>query len=61
LRYGNKPLDLAKDKPTIELKSVEELVPTLEHVHKAVADGELDAILTNAKKDRAKQLVRKSA
>jgi hypothetical protein len=26
LRYGNKPLDLAKGKPTIELKNVDELV-----------------------------------
>jgi hypothetical protein len=25
LRYGNKPLDLAKDKPTIELKNVDDV------------------------------------
>jgi hypothetical protein len=61
LRYGNKPLDLAKGKATIELKSVDELVPTLEQIHKAVADGELDAVLMSAKKDRAKRFVRKSA
>ncbi len=61
LRYGNKPLDLAKGKPTIELKSVEEIIPTLEQIHKAVADGELDAVLIAAKKDRAKSFVRTSA
>ena len=61
LRYGNKALDLAKDKPTIELKNVHELVPTLEQIHKAVADGELDTVLMAAKKDRAKRFVRTSA
>ncbi|MBT5526457.1 MAG: hypothetical protein HOK21_20410 [Rhodospirillaceae bacterium] len=61
LRYGNRPLDLAKDKPTIELKSVDDLVATFEQIHKAVADGELDTVLMAAKKDRAKRLVRKSA
>ena len=61
LRYGNKPLDLAKGKPTIELKNVDDLVPTLEQIHKAVADGELDAVLIAAKKDRAKRFVRTSA
>ena len=61
LRYGNKPLDLAKDKATIELKSVDDLVPTFEQIYKAVAAGELDAALVAAKKDRAKRFVRKSA
>ena len=61
LRYGNKPLDLAKDKPTIELKNVDDLIPTLQQIHKAVADGELDAVLMAAKKDRAKRFVRTSA
>lgn len=61
LRYGNKPLDLAKDKLTIELKNMADLVTTLEQIHKAVADGELDAILMVAKKDRAKRFVRTSA
>ena len=61
LRYGNKSLDIAKGKPTIELKSVDDLVPTLEQIHKAVADGELDAVLIAAKKDRAKRFVRTSA
>ncbi len=61
LRYGNKPLDLAKDKPTIELKNVGDLIPTLEQIHKAVADGELDAVLMAAKKERAKRFVRTSA
>ena len=60
LRYGNKPLDLAKDKPTIELKNVDELVPTLEQIHKAVADGEIDTVLIAAKKDRAKGFKRTS-
>ncbi len=61
LRYGNKPLDLTKGKATIELKSVDELVPTFEQIYKAVANGELDAVLMAAKKDRAKRFVRKSA
>ena len=61
LRYGNKPLDLAKGKPTIELKNVDDLVPTLEQIHKAVADGEIDTILISAKKERAKGFVRNSA
>ena len=53
LRYGNKPLDLAKDKATIELKSVDELVPTFEQIYKAVADGELDKVLMAAKEERS--------
>jgi len=61
LRYGNKPLDLAKDKLTIELKNMADLVTTLEQIHKAVADGELDTILMVAKKDRAKRFVSTSA
>ena len=60
LSYGNKPFDLAKGKATIELKSVDDLVPTFEQINKAVANGELDAVLMAAKKDRAKRFVRKS-
>ena len=60
LRYGNKPLDLAKGKATIELKSVDELVPTFEKIHKAVADGELDAVLMAAKKERGSRFKRRS-
>jgi len=52
---------LAKDKLTIELKNMADLVTTLEQIHKAVADGELDAILMVAKKDRAKRFMRTSA
>ncbi|MBT4584728.1 MAG: hypothetical protein HOC93_06570 [Phycisphaerae bacterium] len=56
LRYGNKPLELAKGKPTIELKNADELVSTLEQVFKAVAEGELDTTLMAAKIERAKRL-----
>jgi hypothetical protein len=61
LRYGNKPLELAKGKATIELKNIDDLVPTFEQIHKAVADGEFDAMLMSAKKERAKRFGRKSA
>jgi hypothetical protein len=44
---------VANWKPTIELTNVDELVPTLEQIHKAVADGEIDTILMSAKKERA--------
>lgn len=59
IRYGNKALELAKDKPTIELKNVDELLVTFEKIHKAVADGELDDILMAAKTDMGSRFKRK--
>jgi hypothetical protein len=53
LRYGNKPLELKKGKPTIELSNENELLPMLRDVRIAIIDGEFDAMLMAAKKERA--------
>ncbi|PUE55921.1 DUF6641 family protein [Limnohabitans parvus] len=43
IRYGAKVIEISKGKNAIELAGVNELVPTLEIVKQAVADGSLDA------------------
>ena len=43
LRYGAKPIELAKGKSGIECNSMEELIAALEAVKDAVTAGELDA------------------
>ena len=43
IRYGNRVLDLAKGKNSVEVGTAQELVSTLETVRAAVAAGELDA------------------
>lgn len=43
IRYGSRVIDLAKGKSSIEMATVDDLVPTLELVKKAVEAGELDA------------------
>jgi len=43
LRYGSKPLELAKGKNAIEVGSMADLVSTLEAVKEAAHAGELDA------------------
>ena len=48
IRYGAKVLELAKGKNAIEISAIADLVPTLEVVRKAVADGELDAAIDSA-------------
>ena len=48
LRYGAKPLELAKGKNAVEVSSVEELVATLEIIQEAVLAGELDAQIEQA-------------
>jgi hypothetical protein len=45
VRYSNKPLELAKDLFAIEVGNEDQLVPTLEKVISAVANGELDSLL----------------
>ena len=45
VRYGSKPLELAKGKNAIELSSASEIVATLSLISDAVMDGELDAAL----------------
>lgn len=48
LRYGAKPIELAKGKNGIEVGSMEELVSALEAVKDAVTVGELDAQIEQA-------------
>ncbi len=43
LRYGSKPIELAKGKNAIEVGSMDELVAALEAVKEAANAGELDA------------------
>ena len=43
LRYGARAVELAKGKTAIEIASVDDLVPTLEILKKAVEAGELDS------------------
>jgi hypothetical protein len=42
IRYGSKLLELAKNKTTVEVADVAELIATLEIVKAAVIEGELD-------------------
>jgi len=58
LRYGNKPLELKKGKPTIEIGSDDKLLPTLRGLREAIVEGEFDAVLMAAKKERANSWVR---
>jgi len=53
LRYGNKPLEVKKGKPTIELEDIEALLPTLNQIRTAIVAGEFDTVLMAAKKERA--------
>ncbi len=48
IRYGNRVLDLAKGKNSVEVGTAQELVSTLETVRAAVAAGELDAQIETA-------------
>ncbi len=48
VRYGTKPLELAKGKNAIEVGSLEDLVTALEAVREAVQAGELDAQIEQA-------------
>lgn len=43
VKYGTKPLELAKGKVAIELASQADVIPTLETLKAAVSAGELDA------------------
>ena len=49
VRYGNKRIELAPKKPTIEVGDMEKLVPTLTTLREAVLAGELDKVLAKAK------------
>jgi hypothetical protein len=48
VRYGSKPLELAKGKNAIELNQSSELVPTLQLIKDAVVAGELDEAIAAA-------------
>ena len=45
IRYGSKPLELAKGKNAVEIASESELVSTLEQIRDAVEQGELDELI----------------
>ena len=45
IRYGSKPLELAKGKNAVEIASEAELVGTLEQIRTAVEQGELDELI----------------
>ena len=45
IRYGSRPLELAKGKNAVEIASESELIPTLEHIRDAVEQGELDELI----------------
>lgn len=47
LRYGSRPLELAKGKAAIECENVTGVAATLTSIKQAVADGELDELLEN--------------
>ncbi len=54
VRYGNRRIELQPGKPTIEVGSAENLLPTIQAVREAVAAGELDKLLMAAKKERGR-------
>ena len=51
IKYGSKVLDISsKGRPTIEIGNVSQLVPTIQLIQTAVADGELDEAIEKAGK-----------
>ncbi|MCR9074388.1 MAG: hypothetical protein NXI18_22340 [Alphaproteobacteria bacterium] len=54
IRYGNRRMLLAPNKPTIQVGSMDQLVPTLEQVREAVAVGELDKAIVASSVRRKK-------
>ena len=55
VRYGNRRLELKPGKPTIEVGSADNLLPTLETIKEAVIAGELDKQLAAAKSRRRRE------
>jgi len=45
IRKGNKVIELAKGKDAILLENKEQLIPTLNALKKAIAEGELDSLI----------------
>lgn len=54
IRYGNRRIHLAANKPTIQVGNMDQLVPTLEQVREAVAAGELDKAIAASSVRRKK-------
>ena len=54
VRYGNRRIELKPGKPTIEIGSAENLLPTIQAVREAVATGERDTLFKAAKKERGR-------
>jgi len=54
VRYGNRRIELKPGKPTIEVGSADNLLPTLQAVREAIVAGELDTLLMAAKKERGR-------
>lgn len=52
LRYGNKPLAIAKGKTSIEVGTVEQLPAVIDKIIEAVSAGELDRVLAAAAAER---------
>jgi hypothetical protein len=52
LRYGNRPLAIAKGKASIEVGDLEQLPAVIEKIIEAVHAGELDEVLTAAAAER---------
>ena len=48
VRYGSKPIELAKGKNAVEVSSAEELITTLEKLQELVLDGTLDSQISVA-------------
>ncbi|MCR9071828.1 MAG: hypothetical protein NXI18_08920 [Alphaproteobacteria bacterium] len=59
IRYGNKPLELAKGKATIEVANTNELLKVMDQLRTAVADGELDDVLQKAAFNRRRLFERR--
>ena len=56
LRYGNRPIELQKGKPAIEIGENEKLLSTLNLVKEAAGAGDLDRVLMAAKAERTPKL-----
>ena len=52
IRYGRKPLELAKGKTAIKLASNDDVVKTLKVIAEAVEAGELDGIIEQQASNR---------
>jgi hypothetical protein len=54
IKYGSRVIEITKGKPTIEVGSAKELVPTLKLIRQAILDGELDTQIDAASGDLRK-------